>query len=66
MLDRLPVLLLKELVLLPYQEIKLDLKVELSQEVVDLAEELYGNKLLIVLPKVGASTCVKIAATLNR
>ena len=48
MLDRLPVLLLKELVLLPYQEIKLDLKVELSQKVVDLAEELYGNKLLIV------------------
>ena len=48
MLDRLPVLLLKELVLLPYQEIKLDLKVELSQTVVDLAEELYGNKLLIV------------------
>ena len=48
MLDRLPVLLLKELVLLPYQEIKLDLKVELSQEVIDLAEELYGNKILIV------------------
>ncbi len=48
MLDRLPVLLLKELVLLPYQEIKLDLKVDLSQTVVDLAEELYGNKLLIV------------------
>ena len=47
MLDRLPVLLLKELVLLPYQEIKLDLKVELSQEVCDLAEELYGNKILI-------------------
>lgn len=45
----LPVLLLKNLILLPNQDVKLELTNDLSQEVVILASEFYQNE-LIVLP----------------
>ena len=46
MLENLPVLLLKKLVLLPYQEVRLELNVELSKKVIDQAENFCNNKLL--------------------
>lgn len=50
MLENLPVLLLKKLVLLPYQEVRLELNVELSKKVIDQAENFTNNKLLIICP----------------
>ena len=50
MLENLPVLLLKKLVLLPYQEVRLELNIELSKKVIDEAEKLYNNKLLVICP----------------
>lgn len=50
MLENLPVLLLRKLVLLPYQEVRLELNIELSKEIIDLSEKNYGNKLLVVCP----------------
>lgn len=50
MLENLPVLLLKKLVLLPYQEVRLELNVELSKKVIDHSENFYNNKLLIICP----------------
>ena len=50
MLETLPVLLLKKLVLLPYQEVRLELNVELSKKVIDQAENFYNNKLLVICP----------------
>ena len=50
MIENLPVLLLKKLVLLPYQEVRIELNVELSKSIVDLSENFYGNKLLVVCP----------------
>ncbi len=35
MLENLPVLLLKKLVLLPYQEVRLELKMELGKKIID-------------------------------
>lgn len=51
MLENLPVLLLRKLVLLPYQEVRLELNIELSKDIIDLSEIKYGNKLLVVCPK---------------
>lgn len=51
MLENLPVLLLRKLVLLPYQEVRLELNIELSKDIIDLSEMKYGNKLLVVCPK---------------
>ena len=51
MLQNLPVLLLKKLVLLPYQEVRIELNIELSKKIVDLSEEDYDSKLLIICPK---------------
>lgn len=51
MLQNLPVLLLKKLVLLPYQEVRIELNVELSKKIVDLSEKEYDSKLLIICPK---------------
>ncbi len=51
MLENLPVLLLRKLVLLPYQEVRLELNIELSKEIIDLSEVKYGNKLLVVCPQ---------------
>lgn len=50
MLENLPVLLLKKLVLLPYQEVRLELNIELSKKVIDQAERFYNNKLLVICP----------------
>lgn len=51
MLENLPVLLLKKLVLLPYQEVRLELNIELSKKVIDLAINSYNNKILVICPK---------------
>ena len=48
MLENLRVLLLQKLVLLPYQEVRLDITTDVSKEVVDAAEKYYNNKLLII------------------
>lgn len=50
MLENLPVLLLKKLVLLPYQEVRLELNIELSKKVIDLALNSYNNKMLVICP----------------
>ena len=50
MLENLPVLLLKKLVLLPYQEVRLELNIELSKEIIDCSISSYNSKLLIICP----------------
>ncbi len=47
----LPVILLKGLVLLPFQEVKLDLNNKLSKEIISLASKNYKNEVLVVCPK---------------
>ncbi len=46
----LPVILLKHLVLLPYQEVRLELNNRISKNVVNLATEEYDSNLLVVCP----------------
>ena len=48
MLENLKVLLLQKLVLLPYQEVRLDLSNEDSKKIIDTAEKYFNNKLLII------------------
>ena len=48
MAKTLPVMLLKKFVLLPNQEVKLELNNELSHKIIDLSENEYQNKLVIV------------------
>ena len=48
---KLPVILLKGLVLLPFQEVKLDLNNEISKKVINLASKNYKNEVLVVCPK---------------
>lgn len=48
MLENLKVLLLQKIVLLPYQEVRLDLNNEESKKIIDLSEKYYNNKLLIL------------------
>lgn len=50
MLENLPVLLLKKLVLLPYQEVRLELNIELSKKIIDYAINSYNNKILVICP----------------
>ncbi len=50
MKENLPVLLLKNLVLLPCQEVRLELNNELSKKIIGLAEKFYNNKLLVICP----------------
>lgn len=50
MLENLPVLLLKKLVLLPYQEVRLELNNELSKKIVDYSANNFNNKLLVICP----------------
>ena len=50
MLENLPVLLLKKLVLLPYQEVRLELKMELGKKIIDKSIDNYNSKLLVVSP----------------
>ncbi len=51
MKNTLPVLLLKNLLLLPNQEVKLELNNELSKNVVLLSTDTYHNELVVVSPK---------------
>lgn len=73
MLENLKVLLLQKLVLLPYQEVRIDLSNEDSKKVINLSEKYFNNKLLIIssssstevqeeiksLPKYGVLTKIK-------
>ncbi len=49
--ENLPVLLLRKLVLLPYQESRIELNLELSKKIMDIAEKFYHNKLLVIVPE---------------
>ncbi len=66
------VMLLKDLVILPHQEIKLELKDEISKKIVKVSNKKYNNRVLIVnptttskepsvedLPKIGVATYIK-------
>lgn len=50
MKNYLPVMLLKKIVLLPYQDIRLDLNDDISKKVIDYAIEKFDSKILIVCP----------------
>ena len=50
MKENLPVLLLRKLVLLPYQELRIELNVDLSKKIMDLSEQAYNSKLLVICP----------------
>jgi len=47
----LPVILLKKLILLPNQEVKLELTNDLTREVILVANEIYNQEVIIVCPK---------------
>ena len=47
----LPILILQNLVLLPYEEVKLELNNDLSKRIVDVSSEEFENTVLIVSPK---------------
>ena len=49
------VMLLKDLVILPFQEIKLELKDEISKKIIKLSDKKYSSRLLIVAPKNNSS-----------
>ena len=49
--NTLPIMLLKNLVLLPNQEIKLELNNDLSKKIIDLSKEKYRGELVILTPK---------------
>ncbi len=51
MLNTLPVMLLKKLILLPNQEVKLELNNDLTKEVILLSGKKFNNEVLIVCPK---------------
>lgn len=51
MSQNLPVLMIKKLIILPYQEVRIELNIELSKKIVDLSEESYESKLLVICPK---------------
>ena len=50
MKNNLPVMLLKRIVLLPYQDVRLDLTNDISSTVIDLSINKYNNEILIVCP----------------
>ena len=50
MKNNLPVMLLKRIVLLPYQDVRLDLNNDISSTVIDLALNRYNGEILIVCP----------------
>ena len=50
MKNNLPVMLLKKIVLLPLQDVRLDLTNDISSSVIDLAISKYDNEILIVCP----------------
>ena len=48
--ESLPVILLKGLCLLPFQEVKLDLNNNISKKVISVSKDYYDSNLLIVCP----------------
>ena len=50
MFTNLPVMLLKKVVLLPYEDARLDLKSEISSKVIDLAIQKHNSEILIICP----------------
>ena len=51
MKSNLPVLLLKNMVLFPYNEIRIEFDSSEDKKIISLAESCYDNKILIVNPK---------------
>ncbi len=51
MKSNLPVLLLKNMVLFPYNEIRIEFETSEEKKLISLAESCYDNKILIVNPK---------------
>ena len=51
MKSNLPVLLLKNMVLFPYNEIRIELDTAEDKKIISLVESCYDNRLLIVNPK---------------
>lgn len=51
MKSNLPVLLLKSMVLFPYNEIRIEFDSDKEKKLISLGEQLYNNKILIVNPK---------------
>ena len=47
------VMLLKDLVILPFQEIKLELKDEISKRIIKVSNKKYNDRVLVVSPNVG-------------
>lgn len=45
------IMLLKDLVILPFQEIKLELKDEISKKIIKLSDKKYNSRVLVVAPK---------------
>ena len=50
MKSNLPVILLKNLVLLPYQEIRVELKNEISKRVTEISKLYHDSEVLVVCP----------------
>ena len=50
MLENLKVLLLQKLVLLPYQEARVEISTELSKQALDASEKYFNNKIIVVSP----------------
>lgn len=50
MINNLPVILLKDLILLPFQEVRLDLNNKLSRRVIDISSKEYNDHILVVCP----------------
>ena len=51
MMKTLPVILLKGFVLLPNQEVKIELNNELSRKIIMLSNKDFANEILVVSPK---------------
>lgn len=49
-IENLLVLLLKKLVLLPYQEVRLELNIELSKRIIDYSISSFNSKILVICP----------------
>ena len=49
-MNNLPVMLLKGIVLLPYQDVKLDLSSDISAKVIDVAINKYDSNILVICP----------------
>ena len=60
MLENLKVLLLQKLVLLPYQEVRVDLNNEDSKRIIDNSEKYFNNKLLIISTSSSTETTEEI------